>query len=80
MDFVTWLDSKTGRSKALAARCHVSQAAVSQWRKVGVPMIHWPEVVAFAGRELSVQNLVDHSVTVKRSRAAGRAANEHAAA
>ena len=32
-------------------------------------MVHWHEVTAFAGREVSVQDLVKHSMAVKRSRA-----------
>jgi hypothetical protein len=35
-------------------------------------MIHWPEVIAFAGREITVHHLMNHSVAVKRSRAAER--------
>ena len=61
-DFTAWLGSTPGRKARLAQHCSVTKAAVSQWLKHGVPVRHYPAVLAFAAGELSIKVLAEHAV------------------
>jgi DNA-binding transcriptional regulator YdaS (Cro superfamily) len=58
MDLTTWLESESGRLTALAAHFGVSRAAVSQWKRNGVPLDHMKEVRSFTDGIVTLEEMV----------------------
>lgn len=69
MDLHTWLDKPENKGKATALADHlgVTLAAVSLWRKSGVPLKHMQQVVAFSKGAVKLKSLLAQ----KLERAAG---------
>jgi DNA-binding transcriptional regulator YdaS (Cro superfamily) len=58
MDLTTWLESEKGRAAALAAHFNVTPAAVSQWKKNGVPLDNMKAVRDFTGGVVTLEEMV----------------------
>lgn len=58
MNLTSWLDAEKGRSAALAAHFEVTPAAVSQWKKNGVPLGNMKAVREFTGGAVSLEEMV----------------------
>lgn len=58
MNLTSWLAAEKGRSAALAAHFGVSPAAVSQWRKNGVPLVHMKAVREFTAGAVTLEEMV----------------------
>lgn len=68
MTYTEWLDAERGRSLALATHMGKSKAAITLWRKDGVPMPLMREVSAFTGNDVTVQELLDHALACSEQR------------
>lgn len=58
MNLTAWLDAEKGRSSALAAHFNVTPAAVSQWKRNGVPVANMKAVRDFTGGDVSLEEMV----------------------
>lgn len=58
MTLTDWLEAELGRSAALAKHMSVSPAAVSQWKKNGVPLDHMKSVRDFTGGAVTLEEMV----------------------
>jgi DNA-binding transcriptional regulator YdaS (Cro superfamily) len=70
MDLTTWLDAEKGRSAALAAHFNVTPAAVSQWKRNGVPLGNMKAVRDFTGGAVSLDEMVPEPATTGAAPAA----------
>lgn len=61
MDLNTWLEAEKGRAAALASRFDVTPAAISQWKKNGVPLAHMKAVRDFTNGAVSLEEMVPES-------------------
>ena len=53
-----WLDEEIGRAKAMAGDFGVTEAAISQWRRFGVPKKRMKAVRAYTGGVVSLEKMV----------------------
>lgn len=58
MDLTTWLEAEKGRAASLAAHFNVTPAAVSQWKKNGVPLDNMKAVRDFTGGVVTLEEMV----------------------
>jgi hypothetical protein len=58
MDLTSWLETEKGRALALAAHFGRTPAAISQWKKNGVPVDLMKEVRDFTGGEVTLEEMV----------------------
>jgi len=58
MHFETWLDAEKGRAASIAAHFGRSPAAISQWKKNGVPVDLMKQVRDFTGGEVTLEEMV----------------------
>jgi DNA-binding transcriptional regulator YdaS (Cro superfamily) len=58
MDLTAWLEGEKGRSAALAAHFDVTPAAISQWKKNGVPVDHMKAVRDFTDGAVTLEEMV----------------------
>lgn len=58
MKLHTWLDEKTGRCNAMAKHFDVSAAAISQWRKNGVPRSRMLAVRDFTKGKVKIEEMI----------------------
>jgi DNA-binding transcriptional regulator YdaS (Cro superfamily) len=65
MDLTTWLEAEKGRSAALADHFNVSPAAVSQWKKNGVPLDNMKAVRDFTGGAVTLEEMVPEASAAK---------------
>lgn len=63
MDLTTWLEAEKGRAASLATHFKVSPAAVSQWKRNGVPLDNMKAVRDFTKGEVTLDELVPESTT-----------------
>lgn len=63
MDLTSWLEAKPGRSAAVAAHFNVSRAAVSHWKRVGVPLAHMKGLRDFSAGEVTLEEMVPEPTT-----------------
>jgi hypothetical protein len=68
MDFKTWVEAEKGRSLALANHFKRTPAAVSQWKKNGVPVDLMKAVRDFTEGVVSLEEMVPCSTTPKPTR------------
>jgi DNA-binding transcriptional regulator YdaS (Cro superfamily) len=58
MNLSTWLETEKGRSAALAAHFGKTPAAISQWKKNGVPVEHMKAVREFTSGAVTLDEMV----------------------
>lgn len=58
MNLTAWLEAEKGRSAALAAYFGVSPAAVSQWKRNGVPLDNMKAVREFTAGAVTLDEMV----------------------
>jgi DNA-binding transcriptional regulator YdaS (Cro superfamily) len=58
MDLTTWLEAEKGRSAALAAHFGKTPAAISQWKRNGVPLDVMKAVRDFTAGEVTLEEMV----------------------
>lgn len=58
MDLITWLGAEKGRSLALAQHFGVTPAAVSQWKRNGVPLGNMKAVRQFTEGQVTLEEMV----------------------
>lgn len=63
MKLTTWLDADRGRLKALATHFGLTQSAVSQWRKNGVPPSRMKAVRDFTNCEVTLDEMLPDATT-----------------
>lgn len=62
MDLNAWLESEEGRSASLAAHFSVTPAAISQWKRNGVPVDRMKSVRDFTGGAVSLEEMVPEPI------------------
>lgn len=62
MDLTSWLEAEKGRSAALASHFGKTPAAVSQWKKNGVPVDLMKAVRDFTGGAVTLEEMVPEPV------------------
>jgi DNA-binding transcriptional regulator YdaS (Cro superfamily) len=70
MDLTAWLEAEKGRAAAMAAHFNVSPAAVSQWKKNGVPLDNMKAVRDFTGGAVTLDELVPEPQPIPEAKAA----------
>jgi len=65
MNLKAWLEAEKGRSAALAFHFRVTPAAVSQWKKNGVPLANMKAVRDFTDGAVSLEEMVPRAEAVK---------------
>jgi DNA-binding transcriptional regulator YdaS (Cro superfamily) len=58
MDLTKWLDAEPGRNAKLAAHLKRTPAAITQWRKNGVPVDLMKAVRDFTNGEVTLEEMV----------------------
>lgn len=58
MNLTAWLEAEKGRSAALAQHFGVTPAAVSQWKRNGVPLDNMKAVRDFTGGLVTLDEMV----------------------
>jgi hypothetical protein len=58
MDLTTWLEAEKGRSAALATYFGKTPAAISQWKRNGVPLDVMKAVRDFTGGAVTLEEMV----------------------
>jgi DNA-binding transcriptional regulator YdaS (Cro superfamily) len=58
MNLNTWLDEAPGRLTSMAAHFGVTQSAISQWRKAGVPLGRMRMVSDYTGGAVGLEDMV----------------------
>jgi DNA-binding transcriptional regulator YdaS (Cro superfamily) len=53
-----WLDEEAGRAKAMASDFGVTEAAISQWRRTGVPTRRMRAVRTYTNGAVSLEAMV----------------------
>lgn len=61
MDLITWLEAEKGRSAALAAHFGKTPAAISQWKRNGVPLDVMKAVREFTAGEVTLEEMVPNT-------------------
>lgn len=61
MNLTAWLEAEKGRSAALAQLFGVTPAAVSQWKRNGVPLDNMKAVRDFTGGLVTLDEMVPDS-------------------
>ena len=75
MNFADWIDADRGRVTLVAAHFGITQSAVSQWRRKGVPLDRMKAMAALSGNLVTVEEMVpDPSQPVARRPVGGAAA------
>jgi DNA-binding transcriptional regulator YdaS (Cro superfamily) len=72
----TWLEAEKGRSAALAAHFGKTPAAISQWKKNGVPVDLMKAVRDFTSGGVTLEEMVPETTTAPAANPSG----EHASA
>lgn len=62
MNFTTWVEAEKGRAAALAARFGKTPAAVSQWKRNGVPVELMKAVRDISGGAVTLEEMVPGTV------------------
>ena len=70
MDLNTWLEAEKGRSASLAAHFGVSPAAISQWKRNGVPLDNMKAVREFTSGAVTLEEMVPDSATAPEGQGA----------
>ena len=61
MDLTSWLEAEKGRSASLAAHFGKTPAAISQWKRNGVPVDLMKAVREFTANAVTLEEMVPES-------------------
>jgi len=65
MNLNTWLEAEKGRSASLALHFGVSPAAISQWKRNGVPLDNMKAVRDFTEGAVTLEEMVPEAEPTK---------------